>query len=176
MWQRTGCHRRMARSTSSHARWARMLVASRTVRTESPTASGSPQATRFSSATGRCLSATITRLRRADVDTIPEYSTPIEVGDHLRVVMPTEKAQEVSRFFGDSERAVSEFDYAALALGIAIGVLIGMIPLPFPGAGGVSLGFAGGPLVVGLVLGKLGRSGQFIWTLACFSRIPDSSA
>ena len=42
---------------------------------------------------------------------------------------------------------------------MSLGVLLGLIQLPIPGIGSVSMGVAGGPLVVGLVLGKLGRTG-----------------
>ncbi len=113
----------------------------------------------------RRYNAQVTRLRRADVDIIPEYNTKIEVGDRIRVVMPTDKAAAVAEFFGDSERSISEFDYAALTLGISLGVLIGMVPIPLPGGTFVSLGFAGGPLVAGLVLGKLGRTAPLVWSL-----------
>ena len=113
----------------------------------------------------RRFNAQITRLRRADIDMIPGHDTKLEIGDRIRVVMPTEQAAAVAAFFGDSERTVSEFDYAALTLGISAGVLLGMIPIPLPGSAHVSLGFAGGPLVAGLVLGKLGRTGPLVWSL-----------
>lgn len=113
----------------------------------------------------RRFNAQVTRLRRADIDMIPTADTVVELGDRLRVVMPGEKAADVAKYFGDSERQISELDYTALTLGISLGVLIGMIPIPMPGGSSVSLGFAGGPLVAGLILGKLGRTGPVVWSI-----------
>ena len=113
----------------------------------------------------RSLHARVTRLRRADKDIIPDDSTALQVGDRVRVVMPVRNVSKVSIFFGDSERGIAELDYTALTLGISFGVLIGMIPIPIPGGAFVSLGFAGGPLVAGLLLGRLQRSGALVWTL-----------
>jgi putative transport protein len=112
------------------------------------------------------FNAQITRLRRSDVDMVPDYyTTKVELGDRVRVVMPRKKAAEVAKFFGDSERSISDLDFTALTLGISLGVLLGLIPIPVPGGNFVSLGFAGGPLIAGLVLGRLGRTGPLVWSL-----------
>lgn len=113
----------------------------------------------------RLFNAQITRLRRADVDIVPDYTTAIKIGDRVRVVMPADKASEIAEFFGDSERSIFDLDYVALTLGISLGVLLGMVPIPIPGGSYVSLGFAGGPLVAGLVLGNLGRTGPLVWSI-----------
>ncbi|HEY6079978.1 MAG TPA: transporter, partial [Polyangiaceae bacterium] len=48
-------------------------------------------------------------------------------------------------------------------LGITLGLLLGAVSVPLPGGASLSLGLAGGPLVVGLVLGRLGRTGPLVW-------------
>jgi putative transport protein len=113
----------------------------------------------------RRFNAQITRLRRADIDFVPGDDTPLELGDRLRVVMPLEKSQAVSAYFGDSERSIAELDYTALTLGISLGVLLGMVPIPLPGGAHMALGFAGGPLIAGLFLGRQGRTGPLLWSI-----------
>jgi putative transport protein len=117
------------------------------------------------------FNAQITRLRRADVDIVPTPDMVLEMGDRLRVVAPRERLADVAKYFGDSDRAVAELDYTALTLGISLGVLAGMIPIPIPGIGSISLGFAGGPLIVAIILGKLGRTGPIVWNLPLESNL-----
>jgi len=112
---------------------------------------------------GERFNAQATRLRRGDVDIVPLPDMRLEPGDRLRIVAPADALEEVARLLGDSPRRVAELDYTAIALGIAIGVAVGMVPIPIPGGGVLRLGFAGGPLLVALVLGKLGRTGPFSW-------------
>jgi putative transport protein len=109
--------------------------------------------------------ATITRLRRGDVDFVPSPETILESGDRIRVVSSRENIEAISKFFGDSIRSISETDFLSLSLGIVLGVFLGMIAFPLPNGTVFRLGFAGGPLIVGLVLGKLERTGPIIWGL-----------
>ena len=71
----------------------------------------------------------------------------------------------LAAFFGDSQRALAEVDVLAFGAGIALGLLVGLAPVPLPGGLTFRLGLAGGPLVVALVLGALGRTGGIVWTL-----------
>jgi putative transport protein len=48
---------------------------------------------------------------------------------------------------------------------MVLGVLLGLIPIPIPGVGVVTLGIGGGPLIVALILGKLRRTGPMLWTM-----------
>ena len=109
------------------------------------------------------LDATITRVRRGDVDFVPAGDTVLERGDRIRVITWAGNVERVARFFGDSVRVSSETDFLSLSVGLVLGVLIGMIPLPLPGGSVFSLGFAGGPLIAGLVLGRVQRSGPITW-------------
>jgi putative transport protein len=73
--------------------------------------------------------------------------------------------EAVSQFFGDSYRALSEIDILTFSTGLAIGLVLGIIPIPLPGGVTLKLGFAGGPLIVALILGALGRTGPMVWSM-----------
>ncbi len=111
------------------------------------------------------LGAIVTRVRRGDLDLLPDGGLRLELGDRVRVVARRDRMEEVARFFGDSYHALSEVDVPTLALGLCAGLLIGALPIPLPGGGSLELGFAGGPLLVALALGAVGRSGRWVWTL-----------
>lgn len=109
--------------------------------------------------------AIVTRVRRGDVELLPDRDTQLELGDRVRVVAPRDRMDDVSKFFGDSYKALSEIDVITFGLGIALGLLLGQLPIGVPGGPSFKLGSAGGPLIVGLVLGRLGRTGPLVWTL-----------
>ena len=109
--------------------------------------------------------AIVTRVRRGDVDRLARPDMVLEPGDRVRVVAPRERMDEITRYFGDSYRHLSEIDVAAFSLGLVAGLLLGLVPVPIPGAGTFRLGLAGGPLVVGLLLGALERTGPITWQL-----------
>jgi putative transport protein len=109
--------------------------------------------------------ATVTRVRRGDSDLLPHGETILELGDRVRVVTDPAHMERVSAFFGDSYRALSEVNILTLGLGLALGLLIGLIPIPLPGGVRLSLGYAGGPLLVALLLGTRERTGPLVWTL-----------
>lgn len=109
--------------------------------------------------------AVLTRVRRGDILFVPNGDTVLELGDRVRVLSKKDHLDAVTAFLGDSYRAVSEIDVLTLSLGIALGVLLGLIPFPLPGGVSLKLGMAGGPLLVALVLGAIGRSGPFLWNM-----------
>jgi putative transport protein len=109
--------------------------------------------------------AVVTRIRRGDIELVPHGDTVLELGDRVRVLTRQDHMNAVSAFLGDSYRAVSEIDILTFSLGLALGALLGLVPIPLPGGLTLKLGFAGGPLIVALILGAIGRTGPFVWNL-----------
>nr|NLD40234.1 transporter [Actinomycetales bacterium] len=111
------------------------------------------------------LGGIITRVRRGDLDLLAEDDLVLQPGDRVLAVVPAGGMSEAIRFFGDSERNVSEIDALSMGLGLTFGLLAGMVSIPLPGGAEFSLGPAAGPLVVGMVLGALHRNGPLTWDL-----------
>lgn len=107
----------------------------------------------------------VARVIRGDVELLPHANTVLELGDRVRVVARHERMDEIQRFFGDSYKSLAEIDVTTFALGLFLGLLAGLVPIPLPGGITVRLGFAGGPLLVGLLLGARGFTGRFTWTM-----------
>ena len=104
-------------------------------------------------------------VRRYDADIVPTPDLMLEFGDRVGVLMPPDRKEDIRRFFGDSVKAAAEFSYVSLGIGMVLGVLLGLIPIPIPGVGTVNLGIGGGPLIVALIAGKLRRTGPMLWTM-----------
>jgi len=111
------------------------------------------------------FSAIITRVRRGDADLIARGDTVIELGDRIRFVAQNRDIPALTKLFGDSYHALSQINLLSFGLGMAAGLLLGMITFTLPGDISFQLGFAGGPLLVALVLGALRRTGPIVWTL-----------
>src|SRR5262245_13534560 len=109
--------------------------------------------------------AHLLHVRRYDADIMPTPDLMLEFGDRVGVLMPPERKDDIRRHFGDTVKATAGFSYVSLGIGMVLGVLIGLIPIPVPGIGVVTLGIAGGPLIVALILGKLRRTGPMLWTM-----------
>jgi putative transport protein len=104
-------------------------------------------------------------VRRYDMDLVPTPDLMLEFGDRVGVLMPPDRRDEVRKHFGDTVKSAAEFSYVSLGLGMVLGVLLGLIPIPVPGVGTVTLGIGGGPLIVALIVGKLRRTGPLLWTM-----------
>lgn len=104
-------------------------------------------------------------VRRYDMDIVPAPDLMLEFGDRVGVLTPPDRKEEIRRHFGDTVKAAAEFSYVSLGIGMVLGILLGLVPIPIPGVGVVTLGIGGGPLIVALILGKLRRTGPMLWVM-----------
>ncbi len=107
----------------------------------------------------------ITRLRRGDTEMLVKGDTILELGDRIRFIARREDLKELSKLFGDSYKAAGKVDLFSFGVGISLGLILGNIVFNFGSAISFKLGYAGGPLIVGLLLGALRRTGKVVWTL-----------
>lgn len=107
----------------------------------------------------------ILHLRRYDVDIVPTREASLEIGDRIGVLVPPDHIAAARAFFGDSLKSTAEFSYISIGFGMVLGVLLGLVPIPLPGVGTVTLGIGGGPLIVALIVGKLRRTGPISWVM-----------
>lgn len=111
------------------------------------------------------LDGIVTRVRRGDLEMLATDDLILQPGDRVLAVVPRGRMGDAQDFFGDSENRISQLDALTLGLGIALGLLAGAIRVPLPGGINFELGSAAGPLIVGMVLGALHRTGPFRWDL-----------
>lgn len=109
--------------------------------------------------------ALVTRVRQGDIDLLADGNTVLELGDRVRVVAKRDELPKLTKLFGDSYKALSEINLLSFGVGAMLGLLIGLVPIPLPGGLTLELGYAGGPLLVALILGALRRTGPIVWTL-----------
>ena len=107
--------------------------------------------------------ANVSRVRRGDTDMMATGNLVLQLGDRVRIVGPTARLEEITKFFGDSTRGMTSINPVALGLGLALGVFLGHLTIPV--AGGFEIGAAAGALLVGLVMGRIGRIGTVVTTL-----------
>lgn len=110
------------------------------------------------------FNATVTRIVRSGVEMTPRGSSTFHYGDIAHVVGDKEALERVARYLGDSVKSLNHTPFLPLFLGIAAGVLLGMMPFQVPGVPfPVKLGMAGGPLVAAIALSMVGRIGTCVW-------------
>ncbi len=109
--------------------------------------------------------AIVSHVRRGDVELLARGDTVLEWGDRIRVLAPREEIPQLVDLFGDSYAQLSHVNLLTVGLGIAVGWLIGLIPITLPGGITFQLGLAGGPLLVALALGALRRTGPILWKM-----------
>ena len=103
------------------------------------------------------LGASITRVRRAGLDLRAKPDFRLQYGDLVTVVGSKESVASVEKVLGNSLKRLDEPNLAPIFFGIALGVIVGSIPIAFPGMPqAVKLGLAGGPLIVSILLSHFG--------------------
>ena len=106
----------------------------------------------------------IIQVRRGDSDLQPSPELILEVGDRVGLLAPRERIKSIRAFFGDSIKGTADLSYISVGIGAALGLLVGLIPLPIPGLEKFTLGLAA-LLLLALYLGKIRRSGPFVWSM-----------
>jgi putative transport protein len=112
----------------------------------------------------RRFGVTITRIQRSGIDLTPRANLALSFGDTVVVVGPPEGLQQIAAEVGNSTRTLNHPQLVPIFIGIALGVALGMIPIKLPGlSDGIKLGVAVGPLIVAIVLSRIGHLGKLIW-------------
>lgn len=102
----------------------------------------------------------ISRVNRNDVEFMPRKDFVLEAGDEIRVSGKPESLDRFEESIGQDPDTLHQTDIFSFAFGLALGVLVGLIRIPLGGKLSISLGVAGGPLLVGLLFGYYGRFGR----------------
>ncbi|WP_050028732.1 putative transporter [Verrucomicrobium sp. BvORR034] len=106
----------------------------------------------------------VTRVTRADLEMSAVPGLRLQYGDQLQMVGREEDLNRAASVVGNSLKELSETHFIPFFIGLALGVLLGTLPIPVPGLPHpVRLGLAGGPLVVALILGRVGRIRRQVW-------------
>ncbi len=103
-------------------------------------------------------------VRRGDTDLLADDNLVLEFGDRVGVFCDRANFPAVQRFYGDSIKGTADFSYISIGVGAAMGLLVGMVPIPIPGVGRITMGLAG-VLLVALGLGAVRRTLGIVWTL-----------
>ncbi|HVU27428.1 MAG TPA: putative transporter [Verrucomicrobiae bacterium] len=106
----------------------------------------------------------VTRLARAEIEMTALRDLRLQFGDVLQVVGGKEAVGKIAKNFGNRVQALQETNFLPIFIGIALGVLAGSLPIALPHMPvPVSLGLAGGPLILAILLARIGHIGPFIW-------------
>ncbi|OOH91797.1 transporter [Pasteurellaceae bacterium 15-036681] len=106
----------------------------------------------------------ISRLNRAGVELVPNGEMSLQFGDVLTLVGRQEDIEAVMEIIGNAHQKLQQVQMLPIFIGIGLGVLLGSIPIYIPGFPvALKLGLAGGPLVVALILARIGSFRKLYW-------------
>ena len=99
----------------------------------------------------------ITRVNRAGIDLLASPDLRLQIGDRLTIVGEANSVNTVGKILGDEIKRLNNPNRLAVFIGISLGMLLGALPITLPGMSTpVKLGIAGGPIIVGILMGAFG--------------------
>ena len=99
----------------------------------------------------------ITRVNRAGIDLLPSTALRLQLGDRLTIVGEDRSIENASKVLGNQARELRNPNLFTIFVGIVLGLILGSIPIALPGMNmPVRLGIAGGPIIVGILMGAFG--------------------
>lgn len=99
----------------------------------------------------------ITRVNRAGIDLLASPDLRLQIGDRLTIVGEANSVNTVGKILGDEIKRLKNPNLRAVFIGITLGMLLGALPITLPGMSTpVKLGIAGGPIIVGILMGSFG--------------------
>lgn len=106
----------------------------------------------------------ISRLNRAGVELVASSDISLQFGDILNLVGRPSAIDAVANVLGNAQQKLQQVQMLPVFIGIGLGVLLGSIPVFVPGVpAALKLGLAGGPLIMALILGRIGSIGKLYW-------------
>ncbi|EHF0797619.1 putative transporter [Shigella flexneri] len=106
----------------------------------------------------------ISRLNRAGVELVASGDISLQFGDILNLVGCPSAIDAVANVLGNAQQKLQQVQMLPVFIGIGLGVLLGSIPVFVPGfPAALKLGLAGGPLIMALILGRIGSIGKLYW-------------
>lgn len=99
----------------------------------------------------------ISRVYRSGVQLLATPDLRLQLGDRLTVVGEAQAIRNVEKILGNAVKSLNEPNLAAVFIGLILGLTLGSIPIAVPGVSiPVKLGLAGGPIIVGILIGTFG--------------------
>lgn len=113
---------------------------------------------------GERFGVAVTRVTRADLEMSAVPGLRLQFGDQIQIVGASGDLDRAAVAVGNLLKELNETHFIPFFIGIALGVVLGTMPIAFPGLPQpIRLGLAGGPLIVALILGRVGHIGRQVW-------------
>ena len=110
--------------------------------------------------------ATVTRIRRSGIDLAPSPNLKLQMGDKLMIACSKDNMLQISNLIGENKSKLSDTNFFPLALGIVLGILVGGVSFSFGNSLTFNLGLTGGVLIVAMILGRVGKTGNILWVMS----------